>query len=88
MQQLHTKDDAEIYDVRKQQSIKIKQFRLVSRGVADALTCTYPWEKLFLAWGEFQVRRKAVMSLARSDNLRFRQVEQTESPDSDEGGAA
>ncbi len=61
IQQLSPRDNAEVYDVRKHQPVTKKFRRLVSAQVASALSATYPEETLFLRWGEWSARRRAIL---------------------------
>jgi hypothetical protein len=76
MQQLNVKDDAEVYNFRSHQSRTIKEYRLVSLTVADALSVAYPWEKLFIPWNEWLERRKTIRKIA----LKNKQVRDLKPP--------
>ena len=58
IRQLHGRDATEVYNpVRKKQTI-LRQFRLISPTVANALSAASPYAALFITWGEFKAQRR------------------------------
>jgi hypothetical protein len=84
--QLNAKDDAEVYDFKTHKPITIKEYRLVSATVAEALSASYPWTKLFMTWNEWRDRRLAFRQMSsRNDQT---DLHHSTSAGSNEGGAA
>lgn len=63
IEQLNLKDDVAVYNIKRRQATTVRMFRLVNQRVADVLSSTYPWGKLFITWEEFQARRLACKRL-------------------------
>jgi len=60
IEQLSPWDDAEVFDAKKREMLVIKQRRLVSPGVAKALSSVSPENDLFIPWPVWRERRKRI----------------------------
>jgi len=57
IEQLGSIDDAEVFDIRKHETVIRRDRRLVTSSVAATLSAAYPKEKLFITWEEWRLRR-------------------------------
>jgi hypothetical protein len=57
IENLGSMDDAEVFDVKKRETIIRHDRRLVTFAVAEALSAAYPKTKLFMPWKEWHLRR-------------------------------
>ena len=62
IQQLGPSDPEEVYDAKKHKQRTIKNRRLVSAEVANALCVASPGNNVFLPWTEWYSRRRALIA--------------------------
>lgn len=76
IQQLSPRDDIEVYDASKKNTIIRKDRRLVSPAVALALSVLCPNEQLFMTWKEWRALRATFKVTMDSDEIKQSSVEQ------------
>ena len=63
VEQLHAKDEAEVYNPVAKISRTLRWFRVVTPTVAQALSAASPENRLFMPWTTFKAQRREYLAM-------------------------